>query len=135
MKDDIFKLIEEGLNSSDRSTQEIAKRFAQTIQRTSKIVREEQRHHIKDDGKAYLAQLAFMTDYLLHHPEMSLSQRLATIAPKLHEMELHQFHQLWVFHHHAAPRHVLQKRTTKPKTQKVSKTKKISSKKKKRSKK
>lgn len=100
MKDAIFELIEQGLNSSDRATQEVAKRFAQTIQRTSKIVREEQKHHIKDDGQAYLQQLAFMTDYLLHHPEISLHQRLLTIEPKLREMELHQYHQLWVFHHH-----------------------------------
>ena len=112
MKDAIFELIEEGLNSSDRFTQEIAKKFAQTIQRTSKIVREEQRHHIKDDGGAYLQQLAFMTDYLLHHPEISLSQRLATIAPKLHEMEQHQFHQLWVFHHHGFKRTLAKKKSS-----------------------
>lgn len=111
MKEAIFELIDEGLSNHDPKTQKLAQRFAQSIQRTREILNEEKKGKGRDHGEEYLKQLAFMTDYLLHHRDKPLTQRFATIAPKLREMELHQYHQLWKMHHPGKASKTSQKKT------------------------
>lgn len=99
MKEEIFSLIHDGLDSVDFETRHSAKMFADAIERTSKILKEERAKHIRDDGSLYLKQLVFMTKYLLQNTELSIEDRMRTIKQKLSELEKHQLHQLYVLHH------------------------------------
>lgn len=96
MKEEIFGLIHEGLDSHDFETRHSAKIFADSIKRTSKILKDEKTKHLKDDGKRYLQQLVFMTKYLMENPALSIEKRMHRISPKLKELEQHQMHQILV---------------------------------------
>jgi hypothetical protein len=96
IKEEIFGLIHEGLDSRDFETRHSAKIFADSIKRTSKILKEEKTKHLKDDGKRYLQQLVFMTKYLIQNPALPIEKRMKRIAPKLKELENHQIHQIYV---------------------------------------
>lgn len=99
MKEEIFSLIHEGLDSADFETRHSAKIFADSIERTTRILKEENARHIKDDGSRYLKQLVFMTKYLMQNAGLSIEDRMRTIKQKLSELERHQLHQIYVLHH------------------------------------
>ena len=99
MKEEIFSLIHDGLDSADFETRHSAKMFADAIERTTKILKEENAKHIKDDGSRYLKQLVFMTKYMMQNTELSIEDRMRTIKQKLSELERHQLHQIYVLHH------------------------------------
>lgn len=94
IKEEIFALIHEGLDSRDFETRHAAKIFADSIKRTSKIMRVERQKRIRDDGKLYLKQLVFMTKYLMQNPGLSIEERMRTLRPKLSELEEHQLRQI-----------------------------------------
>ena len=92
-------MIHEGLDSKDFETRHAAKIFADSLRRTTRILRVEKTSHLKDDGKRYLKQLVFMTKYLMQNTGLPIEQRMRRIQPKLKELERHQTHQLFLLQH------------------------------------
>ena len=99
MKEEIFALIHEGLDSRSFETRQTAKIFADSLKRTTRIMRFEKKKHVRDDGKLYLQQLVFMTKYLLQNPGLSIEEKMKTIQSKLKELEQHQIHQIFLLQH------------------------------------
>lgn len=99
MKEEIFALIHEGLDSRDFETRRTAKTFANSLKRTTRIMQFEKQKHVRDDGKLYLQQLVFMTKYLLQNPGLPIEEKMRTIQPKLNELEQHQIHQIFLLQH------------------------------------
>lgn len=114
------------MNSRSFETRHTAKIFADSIKRTSKILKEEKTKHLKDDGKRYLQQLVFMTKYLMQNQGLSIEKRMQRIRPKLKELEAHQMHQLYVLEHKkkAGKKHAKCRKTKKKKALKKAKARK-----------
>lgn len=102
-------MIHEGLDSKSFDTRHSAKRFADSLKRTSRILKAERQKRLKDDGKRYLQQLVFMTKYLLQNPGLSIENRMQRLGPKLKELERHQLHQLYVLQHYKQPKAIKKK--------------------------